>query len=161
MKWLFGHEQDGILSNGPAARLLRRSLFVLILVTYGPVVTCYVYSCPNICIIPYLSRFPEVTIPNNSLCLESYFYREDTFSGKSYFSEVAFPRSHISQEVLFPREVTFCHTLRNNSLCLGSYSYEKILFPGSHISQEVAFPGRHIFQKVTFPEKLSFPENHI
>ena len=97
-------------SNGPAARLLRRSLFVLILVTYGPLVTCYVYSCPNICIIPYLSRFPEVTIPSNSLNLESYFYQEYTFSWKSYFSEVAFPRSHISQEVLFPWEETFCHT---------------------------------------------------
>ena len=141
--------------------MLRRSLFVLILVTYGPVLRVFMSKSPNICIIPYLSRFPEVTIPSNSLCLESYFYQEDTFSGKSYFSEVAFPRIRISQEVPFPREIIFCYTLRNNSLCLGGYSYKKVLFPGSHISQKIAFPGSHISQEVTFPRKSDFPESHF
>ena len=91
-------------SNGPAARLLRWSVLVLCLVTYGPRVKLVKsVTCIHVHMSKYqhntiLVTFPtEVTIPGNSLCLRSYFSREDSFPGKSYFSG-----SHTSQEVTFP-----------------------------------------------------------
>ena len=55
-------------SNGPASRLLRWSVIVLCLVTYGRMVTlvtsvtCIVVQKSNICIIPYLSPFPRKSL---------------------------------------------------------------------------------------------------
>ena len=76
-------------SNGPAARLLRWSVLVLRLVTYGPRVKLVKsVTCIHVHMSKYqhntiLVTFPtEVTISGNSLSLESYFYHEDTFTGK-------------------------------------------------------------------------------
>ena len=123
-------------SNGPAARLLRWSVFVLCLVTYGhtchghtcqpwshlsprPMVTLFTcVTCIHVQMSKYLHNtilliFPkEVTIPGNSLCLRSYFSREDSFPGKSYFS--------------------------------GSHTSQEVTFPGSHISGKSHFTGIHI-----------------
>ena len=117
-------------SNGPAARLLRWSVLVLCLVTYGPMVKLVTsFTCMHVHISKYqhntiLVVFPtEVTIPGNSLCLESYF--SWVFLKKSLF-----PGSHISQKVTYARKSHFS----------GSHFPKKSHLPGSHISREVIFP---------------------
>ena len=104
-------------SNGPAARLLRWSVFVLCLVTYGHVHTChkcYMYSYPNSCTILYLKLFPDInfvwkaTFAKKIIFWEVLFLRKLNFPGSRIFQEITFsrkthfPEIYISRELIFP-----------------------------------------------------------
>ena len=108
----------------------------------------FISKYPNICIISYLSLFPEInfvwkaTFTNKILLQGSIISQEVAIPGKldiagSHISlEVAFPRKsrNIFREVTFPGSSHFSHIFR-----------EATYFPESLISQEVIFPGKTNF----------------
>ena len=140
------------------------------------VLNVFMSKFPDICIIPYLSLFPEInfvwkaTFTKKILSLESIISQEVTIPGKSDI-----PGSHISWEVTFPgksnfpeSQVTFpiklhfpgIHTSPN--FPGGNTSPRKSHFPGSHISPErqISLPGSHFSRKSNFSGKSNFPGSH-
>ena len=122
----------------------------------------FISKYPNICIIPYLSLFPEInfawkaTFTNKILLQGSIISQEVAIPGK-----LDIPGSHISLEVTFPRksrniirEVTFPGNSHFSQIFR-----EATYFPGSRIPGETNFPG--IFREVIFPGSQTFPGSHI
>ena len=116
-------------SNGPAARLLRWTVFVLCLVTYGHLHCghtchkCYMYSCPNVQI--------------SAECHTCHYSRKLTLSGK-----LLLQRRYFFWEVLFLRKLHF----------LGNHIFQEVTFPGkTHFPGNLHLPGSNISNKVTFP----------
>ena len=142
----------------------------------------FIFKFPNICIIPYLSLFPEInfvwkaTFTKKILLQGSIISQEVAIPGKldiagSHISlEVAFPRKsrNIFREVTFPGSSHFSHIFREATYFPESLIFQEVIFPGktnflgSYIFQEVTFPGKLYFpeSQVTFPVKLHFPGNH-
>ena len=113
----------------------------------------FIFKFPNICIISYLSLFPEI-----NFVWKATFTKKILLQGSIISQEVAIPGkldiagSHISLEVAFPRKS------RN--------IFREVTFPGSshfsHIFREATyFPESLISQEVIFPGKTNFPGRQI
>ena len=127
----------------------------------------FISKYPNICIIPYLSLFPEInfawkaTFTNKILLQGSIISQEVAIPGK-----LDIPGSHISLEVTFPRksrniirEVTFPGNSHFSQIFR-----EATYFPGSRISRGDKFPGNfpgsHFSGKSDFSRKSHLPGSH-
>ena len=132
------------------------------------VLNVFMSKFPDICIIPYLSLFPEInfvwkaTFTKKILSPGSIISQEVAIPGKSDI-----PGSHISWEVTFPRksskisrEVTFPGNSHFSQIF-----QEAIHFPESLISLEVSFPRKthfpEISREVIFPGSHTFPGSQI
>ena len=162
-------------SNGPAARLLRWTVFVLCLVMYGHVhcghtcPKCYMYSCPNICILPYLPLFSEINFvwkatfakkilfPGSIISQEVSYSRRLHFPGRQIFQKLSFTmKSHFPGINTFPRFIGKPHFPKSH-ISLEVTFHRKTQFPESHISREVQFLRKSLFREFTHFREVTFP----